>query len=154
MLTFIYVMIEKLLHSIPLHSLRQGFLFLIFSIKPDEEYKIPFSSFDISVNTLQHFIFSTSITNTGQVTELLFVVKNLFRIKKYGVFLCSLVIFFYNWKRQPCALNLCSLNITSFVMILLSSSNINEVIRSVLNFLFFFTIRFHKYKNNKKNTRH
>ena len=45
-------MIEKLLHSIPLHSLRQGFLFLIFSIKPDEEYKIPFSSFDISVNTL------------------------------------------------------------------------------------------------------
>ena len=26
------------------------------------------------------------------------------------------------------------------------SSNINEVIRAVLNFLFFFTIRFHKYK--------
>ena len=26
------------------------------------------------------------------------------------------------------------------------SSNIGEVIRSVLNFLFFFTIRFHKYK--------
>ena len=26
------------------------------------------------------------------------------------------------------------------------SSNINEVIRPVLNFLFFFTIRFHKYK--------
>ena len=26
------------------------------------------------------------------------------------------------------------------------SSNINEAIRSVLNFLFFFTIRFHKYK--------
>ena len=35
-------------------------------------------------------------------------------------------------------------------MILLSSSNINEVIRSVLNFLFFFTIRFHKYKKAQK----
>ena len=30
------------------------------------------------------------------------------------------------------------------------SSNIDEVIRSVLNFLFFFTIRFHKYKKAQK----
>ena len=30
------------------------------------------------------------------------------------------------------------------------SSNINEVIRPVLNFLFFFTIRFHKYKKAPK----
>ena len=30
------------------------------------------------------------------------------------------------------------------------SSNINEVIRPVLNFLFFFTIRFHKYKKHQK----
>ena len=30
------------------------------------------------------------------------------------------------------------------------SSNIGEVIRSVLNFLFFFTIRFHKYKKAPK----
>ena len=29
------------------------------------------------------------------------------------------------------------------------SSNINEVIRSVLNFLFFFTIRFQKYKKEQ-----
>ena len=28
----------------------------------------------------------------------------------------------------------------------INSSNINEVIRPVLNFFFFFTIRFHKYK--------
>ena len=32
------------------------------------------------------------------------------------------------------------------VFMKLTSSNINEVIRPVLNFLFFFTIRFHKYK--------
>ena len=34
------------------------------------------------------------------------------------------------------------------------SSNINEVIRSVLNFLFFFTIRFYTHKKRKKNARH
>ena len=33
------------------------------------------------------------------------------------------------------------------------SSNINEVIRPVLNFLFFFTIRFHKYKKAPKSTK-
>ena len=33
------------------------------------------------------------------------------------------------------------------------SSNINEVIRSVLN-LFFFMIRFYMHKKHKKNTRH
>ena len=31
-----------------------------------------------------------------------------------------------------------------------SSSNIDEVIRSILNFLFFFTIRFHKHKKASK----
>ena len=31
-----------------------------------------------------------------------------------------------------------------------NSSNINEVVRSVLNFLIFFTIRFHKYKKAQK----
>ena len=30
------------------------------------------------------------------------------------------------------------------------SSNINEVVRSVLTFLFFFMIRFHKYKKAQK----
>ena len=33
------------------------------------------------------------------------------------------------------------------------SSNIIEVIRPVLNFLFFFTIRFHKYKKALKSTK-
>ena len=33
------------------------------------------------------------------------------------------------------------------------SSNINEVIRPVLNFLFFFTIRFYKYKKALKSTK-
>ena len=36
-------------------------------------------------------------------------------------------------------------NVSSMLMAIVSS-NINEVIRSILNFLFFFTIRFHKYK--------
>ena len=35
----------------------------------------------------------------------------------------------------------------------INSSNINEVIRPVLNFFFFFTIRFHKYKKALKSTK-
>ena len=44
------------------------------------------------------------------------------------------LVSFYTWK------------LFSYNKQLNNSSNINEVIRPVLNFLFFFTIRFHKYK--------
>ena len=69
------------------------------------------------------------------------------RVNTWAVSLLRYSAAFISWRKSEVqAVNrttrkLCTIN---------ESSNINEVIRPVLNFLYFFTIRFHKYKKAQK----
>ena len=69
--------------------------------------------------------------------------------KRYTKYCCTVHsrtrVFQVGWNRETYHLEKLWVNPA-----LIISSNINEVIRSVLDFLFFFTIRFHKYKKAQK----